>query len=79
MHGDAGRACRYLNRQAVELAVRAGIAAHCEIARESIFDRKSYFYPDLPKGYQISQYLTPICKGGYIEIALKSGETSACA
>jgi aspartyl-tRNA(Asn)/glutamyl-tRNA(Gln) amidotransferase subunit B len=64
-----------LNRQAVELAVRAGIAAHCEIARESIFDRKSYFYPDLPKGYQISQYLTPICKGGYIEIALKSGET----
>ena len=64
-----------LNRQAVELAVRAGLAAHCEIARESIFDRKSYFYPDLPKGYQISQYLTPICKGGYIEIALKSGET----
>jgi aspartyl-tRNA(Asn)/glutamyl-tRNA(Gln) amidotransferase subunit B len=63
-----------LNRQAVELAVRAGIAAHCEIARESIFDRKSYFYPDLPKGYQISQYETPVCKGGYIEIALKSGE-----
>ncbi|HVN30327.1 MAG TPA: Asp-tRNA(Asn)/Glu-tRNA(Gln) amidotransferase subunit GatB [Candidatus Binataceae bacterium] len=64
-----------LNQHAVELAVRAGIAAHCEIARESIFDRKSYFYPDLPKGYQISQYLTPVCKGGYIEIALKSGET----
>src|SRR5260221_13087720 len=64
-----------LNQHAVELAVRAGLAAHCEIARESIFDRKSYFYPDLPKGYQISQYLTPICKGGYIEIALKSGET----
>ena len=64
-----------LNQHAVELAVRAGIAAHCEIARESIFDRKSYFYPDLPKGYQISQYLTPVCKGGYIEIALKNGET----
>jgi len=64
-----------LNRQAVELAVRAGLAAHCEIARESIFDRKSYFYPDLPKGYQISQYETPVCKGGYIEIALTSGET----
>jgi len=64
-----------LNEKAVELAVRAGLAAHCEIARESIFDRKSYFYPDLPKGYQISQYETPVCKGGYIEIALKSGET----
>src|SRR3984893_8298029 len=57
-----------LNREAVELAVRAGLAAHCEIARESIFDRKSYFYPDLPKGYQISQYETPICKGGYIDL-----------
>ena len=63
-----------LNEKAVELAVRAGIAAHCTI-QDSIFDRKSYFYPDLPKGYQISQYETPICKGGYIEIALKSGET----
>ncbi len=62
-----------LNREAVELAVRAGLAAHCEIARSSVFDRKSYFYPDLPKGYQISQYETPICKGGYIEIASKDG------
>src|SRR6202790_4969520 len=57
-----------LYREAVELAVRAELAAHCEIARESIFDRKSYFYPDLPKGYQISQYETPICKGGYIDL-----------
>ncbi|MGH7812822.1 MAG: Asp-tRNA(Asn)/Glu-tRNA(Gln) amidotransferase subunit GatB [Candidatus Binataceae bacterium] len=57
-----------LNRHAVELAVRAGLAAHCEIAPRSLFDRKSYFYPDLPKGYQISQYETPICKGGYIEL-----------
>jgi aspartyl-tRNA(Asn)/glutamyl-tRNA(Gln) amidotransferase subunit B len=57
-----------LNRRAVELAVRTGIAAHCEIAPRSIFDRKSYFYPDLPKNYQISQYETPICKGGYIEL-----------
>src|ERR1700683_2044748 len=62
-----------LNRRAVELAVRVGLAAHCEIAPSSIFDRKSYFYPDLPKGYQISQYETPICKGGYIEIAPKDG------
>ncbi len=57
-----------LNRHAVELAVRTGIAANCEIAPRSIFDRKSYFYPDLPKNYQISQYETPICKGGYIEL-----------
>jgi aspartyl-tRNA(Asn)/glutamyl-tRNA(Gln) amidotransferase subunit B len=57
-----------LNRYAVELAIRAGLAAHCEIARESIFARKSYFYPDLPKGYQISQYELPLCKGGYIDL-----------
>jgi aspartyl-tRNA(Asn)/glutamyl-tRNA(Gln) amidotransferase subunit B len=57
-----------LNRHAVELAIRAGLAAHCEIARESIFARKSYFYPDLPKGYQISQYELPLCIGGYIDL-----------
>ncbi len=62
-----------LNRGAVELAIRAGLAAHAEIAPYSIFNRKSYFYPDLPKGYQISQYETPICKGGYIEIPGKDG------
>src|SRR6516165_7805129 len=57
-----------LNRHAVELAVRTGLATHSEIAPRSIFDRKSYFYPDLPKNYQISQYETPIGKGGYIEL-----------
>jgi aspartyl-tRNA(Asn)/glutamyl-tRNA(Gln) amidotransferase subunit B len=57
-----------LNEYAVELAVRVGLAAHCDISPRSVFDRKSYFYPDLPKGYQISQYETPVCKGGYIEI-----------
>ena len=57
-----------LNRRVVELAIRTGLAAHCAIAPYSIFDRKSYFYPDLPKGYQISQYETPICKGGYIDL-----------
>jgi aspartyl-tRNA(Asn)/glutamyl-tRNA(Gln) amidotransferase subunit B len=61
-----------LNRHAVELAIRAGLAAHCEIAPESIFARKSYFYPDLPKGYQISQYELPLCKGGYIELPAHS-------
>jgi aspartyl-tRNA(Asn)/glutamyl-tRNA(Gln) amidotransferase subunit B len=62
-----------LNRRAVELAVRAGLAAHCEISPRSIFDRKSYFYPDLPKNYQISQYETPVCRGGYIEIQSGDG------
>ncbi|MGO9606043.1 MAG: Asp-tRNA(Asn)/Glu-tRNA(Gln) amidotransferase subunit GatB [Candidatus Binataceae bacterium] len=57
-----------LNRRAVELAIRTGLAVHCDIAPRSIFDRKSYFYPDLPKNYQISQYETPVCKGGYIEL-----------
>ncbi|MGH7934359.1 MAG: Asp-tRNA(Asn)/Glu-tRNA(Gln) amidotransferase subunit GatB, partial [Candidatus Binataceae bacterium] len=57
-----------LNRHAVELAIRTGLAAHCEIAPCSIFARKSYFYPDLPKGYQISQYELPLCRGGYIDL-----------
>src|SRR2546423_2185343 len=57
-----------LNRYAVELALRVGLAAHCDIRDYSIFARKSYFYPDLPKGYQISQYELPLCKGGFIEI-----------
>ena len=56
------------NRRALELAIRMGLAAHCQIAPRSIFDRKNYFYPDLPKGYQISQYETPLCIGGYIEL-----------
>src|SRR6201993_2604052 len=58
-----------LNRQAVELALRMAFAAHSEVQAYSVFARKSYFYPDLPKGYQISQYELPLCKGGYIEIA----------
>ncbi len=64
-----------MNRRVVELAIRTGLAAHCAIAPYSIFDRKSYFYPDLPKGYQISQYETPICKGGYIDLpSTENGE-----
>ncbi len=57
-----------LNRTAVELAIRAGIALNCTIRRESRFARKNYFYPDLPKGYQISQYDLPLCEGGYVDI-----------
>ena len=58
-----------LNRQAVELALRMAFAAHSEVQAYSVFARKSYFYPDLPKGYQISQYELPLCKRGYVEIA----------
>ncbi len=61
-----------LNMQAVELAVRAGIALGCEINTVSYFDRKNYFYPDLPKGYQISQYDRPICGKG--KLTLPSGK-----
>jgi aspartyl-tRNA(Asn)/glutamyl-tRNA(Gln) amidotransferase subunit B len=57
-----------LNRDAVEFAIRMGLATHCRIAPYSIFARKSYFYPDLPKGYQISMYEQPLCVGGYIDI-----------
>jgi len=57
-----------LNERAVELAVRAGLACHCEINPRSRFERKHYFYADLPKGYQITQLSEAICKGGYVEI-----------
>ncbi|MGI5911442.1 MAG: Asp-tRNA(Asn)/Glu-tRNA(Gln) amidotransferase subunit GatB [Syntrophomonadaceae bacterium] len=57
-----------LNRQVVEIAIKAGLALNCEIAQICKFDRKNYFYPDLPKAYQISQYDLPICKNGYLEI-----------
>ena len=56
-----------LNRRTVEFAIRAGLATHCAIARSSVLARKNYFYPDLPKGYQISQYERPICSSGYVE------------
>lgn len=57
-----------LNRNAVTLAVKAGIALNCKINNYSAFDRKNYFYPDLPKAYQITQFEYPICGEGYIEI-----------
>jgi len=62
-----------LNKRALELAIKMGLACHAEISRVTIFDRKNYFYPDLPKGYQITQDRTPICKGGYITVSLKQG------
>jgi aspartyl-tRNA(Asn)/glutamyl-tRNA(Gln) amidotransferase subunit B len=64
-----------LNAEAVRMAVKFGLATHCEIARRSIFARKNYFYPDLPKGYQISQYELPIVRGGRVDIVLDDGKT----
>lgn len=63
-----------LNRKAVEYAIKMGLACNSEISRYQIFDRKNYFYPDLPKGYQLTQDRTPICKGGFITITTKAGE-----
>ncbi len=57
-----------MNRKAVEYVVRTGLALHSEISSHSRFARKNYFYPDLPKGYQISQFELPLCEGGYVEI-----------
>ncbi len=58
-----------INRTAVEMAIRTGLALNCTIRSDNRFARKNYFYPDLPKGYQISQYEAPICENGWIEIA----------
>jgi aspartyl-tRNA(Asn)/glutamyl-tRNA(Gln) amidotransferase subunit B len=63
-----------LNQAAVELAVRFGLAVGGSINRSSIFARKNYFYPDLPKGYQISQYESPIVQGGTVPVVLDEGE-----
>lgn len=57
-----------LNEKVVEYAVKAGLATNCEISRDSKNDRKNYFYPDLPKSYQISQFDKPLCIGGFVEI-----------
>ncbi len=64
-----------INRRAVEFAVRMGLACGSTITRHNIFARKNYFYPDLPKGYQLSQDKGPICVGGGIPVTLKQGET----
>ncbi|MEI7704691.1 MAG: Asp-tRNA(Asn)/Glu-tRNA(Gln) amidotransferase subunit GatB [Deltaproteobacteria bacterium] len=63
-----------LNRQVVEFAVRTGLALGCAIQEKSVFARKNYFYPDLPKGYQVSQYELPICVGGGVDLTLDGVE-----
>lgn len=59
------------NEEAIKKVIKTGLALHSEIASESKFDRKNYFYPDIPKGYQISQYDQPLCSGGFLEIGGK--------
>ena len=63
-----------LNEKVVEYAVKAGLATNCTISQDSKNDRKNYFYPDLPKAYQISQYDKPLCKEGFVEIDTKEGK-----
>lgn len=60
-----------LNRKVVDYAIKAGLATNCKIIKYGKMDRKNYFYPDLPKAYQISQYDLPICKDGYVEIEIQ--------
>ena len=63
-----------MNKKAIEYAIKMGLACHSTIAKNNFFARKNYFYPDLPKGYQISQHTTPICSGGHVEIDVPSGK-----
>ncbi len=63
-----------LNEKVVEFAVKAGLATNCEISKDSKNDRKNYFYPDLPKSYQISQFDKPLCERGYVEIETDEGK-----
>ncbi|MFT5195496.1 MAG: aspartyl-tRNA(Asn)/glutamyl-tRNA(Gln) amidotransferase subunit B [Candidatus Promineifilaceae bacterium] len=64
-----------VNRQAVEMAMKVGMALNCDINQFNAFERKNYFYPDLPKGYQITQLANPIATEGYLDIELENGTT----
>lgn len=64
-----------LNKKVVEFAIKAGLATNCSITPRSIFARKNYFYPDLPKGYQISQFEDPICQRGWLDITVEGAES----
>lgn len=63
-----------MNKEAIGFAVKLGLACNSEIEKQNYFARKNYFYPDLPKGYQVSQHTTPICKGGYVPIKTTTGK-----
>src|SRR5215467_9280030 len=60
-----------LNKKAIEYAIKMGLACNSNISTWNYFARKNYFYPDLPKGYQVSQHTTPICVGGYVSIRMQ--------
>jgi aspartyl-tRNA(Asn)/glutamyl-tRNA(Gln) amidotransferase subunit B len=63
-----------MNKKAIEFAIKMGLACHCQIEKQNYFARKNYFYPDLPKGYQVSQHTTPICKEGFVKIKTNGDE-----
>jgi aspartyl-tRNA(Asn)/glutamyl-tRNA(Gln) amidotransferase subunit B len=65
-----------MNKKAIEFAIKMGLACGCEIEQHNYFARKNYFYPDLPKGYQVSQHTTPICKNGTVKIKIRSSAGS---
>ena len=64
----------YINAQAIDDCIKIGLALNCEISKKSLFERKNYFYPDLAKGYQISQYRWPLCIGGRLQVTGDSGQ-----
>ena len=66
----AGGSSPTVNQRAIEFAIMLGLATNCEIRLDSEFARKNYFYPDLPKAYQTSQYDKPICENGFLEIEM---------
>ena len=65
-----------MNERVVELGLRAALATHCTIHHHSVFARKNYFYPDLPKGYQISQFEEPLATGGWLEIRCEESQAN---
>jgi aspartyl-tRNA(Asn)/glutamyl-tRNA(Gln) amidotransferase subunit B len=64
-----------INQEAIDMIIKTGLALNCKIAERTKFDRKNYFYPDLPKGYQISQFDMPVCYEGYLDVPLEDGSS----